>query len=86
MTSAMIREQIEIDGQVFDLNIFAYIRWFENRPYVDGDIDFQFTDPEDDTADNYELVCRFLDDNHSEMSVLLEDKAEQDGEPVGWNT
>jgi len=85
MTTAMLRTTVEIEDKSFDIIIHAWIRWADGSPHVDGDIDFQFTDPEDDTAENYELICQHLDDNSLDYNQLLEEKAEGDGEPIGWN-
>jgi hypothetical protein len=85
MRTASIRTQIETNDKVFDLNVFAWVSWSDGRAYVDTDLDFEFIDPTDDNSENYELVCDYLDQNYEVLRQEIEEKAEEDGESIGWN-
>jgi hypothetical protein len=86
MTSVELKTQIETGGKIFDLNVIALVKWTDGRAYVETDtLDFEFIDPEDDTSENYELICKYLDDNYDTFRANLEDLAEENGEPIGWN-
>ena len=86
MTSVELKTQIETGGKILDLNVIALVIWTDGRAYVETDtLDFEFIDPEDDPSENYELICKYLDDIYDTFRANIEDLAEENGEPTGWN-
>ena len=87
MNGQTITKNVELpSGEIFVLQIHAWIRWEGENAYVEGDtLDFDFADPDEATAENFEKICKFLDENFDTFRTQLEEKAEECGPPIGWN-